>query len=269
MIFPPGIGKRSIPACTGEPRCRRRHRRSDQVYPRVYGGTPNAPVNGQELQGLSPRVRGNHPKPRPKPGWVGSIPACTGGTEFLYFCAVFVKGLSPRVRGNLFVRITRGLMTGSIPACTGEPVAQSLVDSINRVYPRVYGGTSPERIRRYSAWGLSPRVRGNRRDYYGGKNVTRSIPACTGEPQVKNELIARMWVYPRVYGGTSGYRPGAAVHRGLSPRVRGNHLPSRSSPRSLGSIPACTGEPRRRRDYFPSSGVYPRVYGGTTIPPVR
>ena len=53
----------------------------------------------------------------------------------------------------------------------------------------------------------------------------RSIPACTGEPQLCRHKGARNAVYPRVYGGTSWIDL------------------SESSDASERSIPACTGEP--------------------------
>ena len=73
----------------------------------------------------------------------------------------------------------------------------------------------------------------------------------------------RSRVYPRVYGGTArraGIRRGV---RGLSPRVRGNHLRMLCIRRLLWSIPACTGEPRTGSPCWGQTVVYPRVYGGT------
>ncbi len=91
----------------------------------------------------------------------GSIPACTGeptrgetalrshgvyprvygGTSFWAATAYGVKGLSPRVRGNRTRWRSRLLSARSIPACTGEPQAFHENEAIQRVYPRVYGGT--------------------------------------------------------------------------------------------------------------------------------
>ena len=68
----------SIPACAGEPPSRFPGWSGPQVYPRVCGGTLNAPANRQQTMGLSPRVRGN------QSGCVSclplgrSIPACAG-----------------------------------------------------------------------------------------------------------------------------------------------------------------------------------------------
>ena len=52
------------------------------------------------------------------------------------------------------------------------------------------------------------------------------------------------------------------MESGLSPRVRGSRLPARRRWRGSGSIPACAGEPRRRRLAPSGRGVYPRVCGG-------
>ncbi len=53
---------------------------------------------------------------------------------------------------------------------------------------------------------------------------------------------------------------------GLSPRVRGNHWLTNVRCTSLGSIPACAGEPFSPISARYGSGVYPRVCGGTTRP---
>ena len=56
---------------------------------------------------------------------------------------------------------------------------------------------------------------------------------------------------------------------GLSPRVRGNRWGRRRSVGAAGSIPSCAGEPRRYSVPARSSGVYPRVCGGTSGPNIR
>ena len=91
--------------------------------------------------------------------------------------------------------------------------------------------------------GLSPRVRGNLQSGRTGEYLDRSIPACTGEPGLDDQIRQALEVYPRVYGGTylSAYATSADL--GLSPRVRGN----------LVSVDCCSNDNR----------VYPRVYGGT------
>ena len=222
----------SIPACAGEPHDV--HGSADAVYPRVCGGTHDfqracstirprsipacagEPASGsslvpQPVLGLSPRVRGN---PR-KLMHHGSIPACTEGLS------PRVLGLSPRVRGNLrleFRSIPLGTLARSIPACAGEPLSQArsmpacavhqrsipacagetfqpTCRSRSKVYPRVCGGTRllP------SCHRSIPACAGEPSPISRASNLIRSIPACAGEPHACH-----------------------SIHRGLSPRVRGN-----------------------------------------------
>ena len=131
--------------------------------------------------------------------------------------------------------------------------------------------------------GLSPRVRGNRRQVDGQHMSAGSIPACAGEPAgvraavqalrvyprvcggtfSKNSATGAMPVYPRVCGGT-GYGPGVDRYgKGLSPRVRGNPLRPHRPQHGRRSIPACAGEPRRGFGRCVPARVYPRVCGGT------
>ena len=53
------------------------------------------------------------------------------------------------------------------------------------------------------------------------------------------------------------------ISRGLSPRVRGNPQPLAEVFHTLGSIPACAGEPSRSATWACIQTVYPRVCGGT------
>ena len=89
----------------------------------------------------------------------------------------------------------------SIPACAGEPVRETWRTASNRVYPRVCGGTRLTVALRFSAAGLSPRVRGNLAPCLGDGGLCRSIPACAGEPPVSGMIYISKWVYPRVCGG--------------------------------------------------------------------
>ncbi len=276
-------GTRSIPACAGEPKNRRRRVAADGVYPRVCGGTHQLVQHLVQRNGLSPRVRGNPRRERLLIPRRGSIPACAGeprtargprpvdavyprvcgGTRSGGAARLPWLGLSPRVRGNHFMIVALRFMIRSIPACAGEPAGRWRRRSAPGVYPRVCGGTVAVYRDDADEAGLSPRVRGNRcrprlRLYQHG-----SIPACAGEPP-GNGL--RGWaapVYPRVCGGTA---PGVLNRRGLmglSPRVRGNRHDGFAYSIILGSIPACAGEPGRRRPRKPLSQVYPRVCGGT------
>ena len=64
-------------------------------------------------------------------------------------------------------------------------------------------------------------------------------------------------------GGTALATATAALWAGLSPRVRGNHLPDVDALDDCGSIPACAGEPFATPSPTPATPVYPRVCGGT------
>ena len=135
-------GRRSIPACAGEPQQDAALPHASRVYPRVCGGTISRSQGGLSARGLSPRVRGN-----PIKGWVDrqherSIPACAGepvyalllpsalqvyprvcgGTQFFAVVGHWSIGLSPRVRGNPLSDDFRRHTERSIPACAGEPL---------------------------------------------------------------------------------------------------------------------------------------------------
>ena len=173
------------------------------------------------------------------------------------------RGLSPRVRGNRPGQRRKIHQGRSIPACAGEPRLRQTPPAKTRVYPRVCGGTSPRTTRCSSECGLSPRVRGNRRSGSRRSERHRSIPACAGEPAKEVADAAAAAVYPRVCGGTAREFGRTVVRSGLSPRVRGNPCPGRCDSASIGSIPACAGEPRRGCGPAGYLRVYPRVCGGT------
>ena len=230
----------------------------------MCGGTFSARFSLARRSGLSPRVRGNRVRRRPRGVRGGSIPACAGepcvdnrlwvmppvyprvcgGTGDSMTTPPLVSGLSPRVRGNPPLVASTGDIEGSIPACAGEPVWRVPRYQGAKVYPRVCGGTGLRRWQDGVGLGLSPRVRGNLRSVRLGSPSRRSIPACAGEPARTAPDTRRTGVYPRVCGGTPSPAIACRTRGGLSPRVRGNPLckaPASATPRS---IPACAGEPR-------------------------
>ena len=178
-------------------------------------------------------------------------------------------GLSPRVRGirlhNKYARPRRR----SIPACTGNPAGGARWWWHGKVYPRVYGES--EIIAAETAvWaGLSPRVRGIPACAVARSGVPGSIPACTGNPGKTGTAKQPPKVYPRVYGESTPDRKASSLPRGLSPRVRGILTLHRRRSRSVGSIPACTGNPPTGALYGYSTQVYPRVYGESHLFAIR
>ena len=242
------------------------------------------PVGPPVLNGLSPRVRGNHQRQQPGGMCAGSIPACAGepgrplclcnpglvyprvcgGTLAMMRRSSLVTGLSPRVRGNPERAIIDGFDVRSIPACAGEPTGSPRAGSPGQVYPRVCGGTAWPASNRRTLQGLSPRVRGNLGEMPGRERWAGSIPACAGEPMRTPLGTVSMRVYPRVCGGTSDcHFVGVSLH-GLSPRVRGNQQTPAERIYDVRSIPACAGEPATRCACADSAWVYPRVCGGTS-----
>ncbi len=188
----------------------------------MYGGTFDRFSSNPAVAGLSPRVRGNRKKKVSHLIAERSIPACTGEPGYdairvrdsrvyprVYGGTVgrgagqqICGGLSPRVRGN-HVRVNDpNRLQRSIPACTGEPGTGCRRQGGHWVYPRVYGGTRKMKLPKKKGGGLSPRVRGNRRQSRFSQATTGSIPACTGEPMPQGLVRHQPEVYPRVYGGT-------------------------------------------------------------------
>ena len=274
----------SIPACAGEPRNPRWWHRRRWVYPRVCGGTHLPRFLDTDVQGLSPRVRGNRGKAASDYTAGGSIPACAGepagtiwagerrgvyprvcgGTADGQTAVRIANGLSPRVRGNQLLVVPLSNHPGSIPACAGEPEYLPFISPPGRVYPRVCGGTPAEPEYEVPAMGLSPRVRGNPRRPAGHDIPAGSIPACAGEPRRISTFPNPGKVYPRVCGGTARRRLGREWAAGLSPRVRGNQTVVSTLPDGTRSIPACAGEPALPRRPKSGPAVYPRVCGGTS-----
>ena len=212
------------------------------VYPRVCGGTELGRDRYLDIQGLSPRVRGNRPGDRNGPragrsipacageprstsarlGWWGVYPRVCGGTPLPGGRCACPWGLSPRVRGNLLDNSFRRIGRRSIPACAGEPGPGRCARSSAGVYPRVCGGTMHAIVKTADGEGLSPRVRGNPHPGPDPPRAAGSIPACAGEPPIPVPISSCGTVYPRVCGGTFSDCLRDRVHQGLSPRVRGN-----------------------------------------------
>ena len=74
----PRGGRRSIPACAGEPMGLHNARFRRRVYPRVCGGATDTTYVATQTSGLSPRVRGSRYPGRGETRRLRSIPACAG-----------------------------------------------------------------------------------------------------------------------------------------------------------------------------------------------
>ena len=194
------------------------------------------------MNGLSPRVRGNHfvvavtsdkagsiparaGEPGDDPGRGGLMavyPRACGGTFFAPPPVELCRGLSPRVRGNRYDVQGRDPLRGSIPARAGEPCSWRRSACAGPVYPRACGGTIAGHLGVLDESGLSPRVRGNHWAVPSATRFAGSIPARAGEPRAGAPPTPASPVYPRACGGTPRIRVGNGLCEGLSPRVRGN-----------------------------------------------
>ena len=161
------LGTGSIPACAGEPESGLQRRLQARVYPRVCGGTNHPGAGWPDIQGLSPRVRGNRTAGSASADGPRSIPACAGEPSYMAQYDIQDRvyprvcggtydgnitnckelGLSPRVRGNLKQTLSTPADDRSIPACAGEPRGNGRYRAPVMVYPRVCGGTLPHRHR--------------------------------------------------------------------------------------------------------------------------
>ena len=276
---------RSIPAWAGEPIFGKSGTWLQRVYPRVGGGTCGKGTPQGHNEGLSPRGRGNLlmasiklSNVRSIPAWAGEpsrsqrqarigavYPRVGGGTLNKDGTLATSEGLSPRGRGNPHVYRVRISRCGSIPAWAGEPIFGKSGTWLQRVYPRVGGGTCGKGTPQGHNEGLSPRGRGNLLMASIKLSNVRSIPAWAGEPS-RSQRQARIGaVYPRVGGGTLNKDGTLATSEGLSPRGRGNPHVYRVRISRCGSIPAWAGEPGGVVAVARYGAVYPRVGGGTCV----
>ena len=175
------------------------------------------------------------------------------------------RGLSPRVRGKQGRIIADLPSRRSIPACAGEAGKATPAAGVQRVYPRVCGGSQRPPPFANAVRGLSPRVRGKHRRRRPVQLGSGSIPACAGEAADGDGLSGIPAVYPRVCGGSAREGAPPFATEGLSPRVRGKRRLPADRPACPRSIPACAGEAERLTRIPPLYPVYPRVCGGSVV----
>ncbi len=211
-----------IPAHAGQPRPCCRSPIAAGAYPRACGATLRQSGGEGHLLGLSPRMRGNRARHRGAARAAGPIPAhagqprcappghalhgayprACGATHCLSVPATCSKGLSPRMRGNPAHGLRDDLGGGPIPAHAGQPASCCCQAARPRAYPRACGATPGTRSSYWSNWGLSPRMRGNRRCFGSVQRLPGPIPAHAGQPQAARSLRWMPRAYPRACGAT-------------------------------------------------------------------
>ncbi len=154
-----------------------------------------------ELEGLSPRVRGNRnpshytkETERPIPAGAGETPEKTSRSCVM---EVYPRGCG----GKLFQHRQSGRTGRSIPAGAGETAASTRYPNGGPVYPRGCGGNRLRLVFTLSVIGLSPRVRGKRMLFCLSSAFRRSIPAGAGETRTFRPGQYQWEVYPRGCGG--------------------------------------------------------------------
>ena len=152
--------------------------------------------------------------------------------------------------------------TRTIPASAGETIPCNSARYWSGDYPRECGGNVDTIYLDEYDKGLSPRVRGKPINCNARTSSTGTIPASAGETQHCNLDVGVDSDYPRECGGNV---PFASVWRpllGLSPRVRGKHLPTCPGTLGHGTIPASAGETYRALRARLARRDYPRECGG-------
>ena len=227
------------------------------------------------ILGRSPLARGSPRTYRTEVAVDRSIPACAGEPSFCTQSAPSVPvdprlrggaacglpnillscGRSPLARGSLLFSQFCPLYPRSIPACAGEPNRVSSPLKPRAVDPRLRGGACCFRAQIAYFGGRSPLARGSRPLVDIRRSLSRSIPACAGEPSRGGFRSCRETVDPRLRGGAAQALPGRCDRRGRSPLARGSHWGGGQKAVGYRSIPACAGEP----GFFCLSDLWPRV----------
>ena len=123
----------------------------------------------------------------------------------------------------------------------------------------------PFQFQRPRGQGLSPLARGNHSDQSKQMLSTGPIPARTGQPPAQSQRSFRPRAYPRSHGATIIESSAAAGSSGLSPLARGNPRRGAGQLRSVGPIPARTGQPCPQALAPERAWAYPRSHGATVV----
>ena len=252
-----------------------------RVYPRTHGEATPEVADCDDYGGLSPHTRGSLGPPARGGVADGSIPAHTGKPAVscwrcarwrvyprthgeagdCHYCGHHFPGLSPHTRGSPSLPLEAWSEYGSIPAHTGKPSPRPRRPAPARVYPRTHGEARDGVLREVVDSGLSPHTRGSLPDAFPEPDRQGSIPAHTGKPGTPAIASSLSRVYPRTHGEAAIAGAPRRETLGLSPHTRGSHSHHASASSIVGSIPAHTGKPSRRRATRPRRAVYPRTHG--------
>ncbi len=190
----------SIPAWAGATRPPAGRPAAWRVHPRVGGGDSQYDQTGVLCDGPSPRGRGRLTWPQARewarrsiPAWAGATmrstmptsptgvhPRVGGGDSSGHRGHRVRRGPSPRGRGRRVHPHRLKRLRGSIPAWAGATLRAHGPRPAHEVHPRVGGGDSPARWKRWRWTGPSPRGRGRLHEEGDAPRLDRSIPAWAG-----------------------------------------------------------------------------------------
>ena len=213
------------------------------------------------IAGSSPLARGAHHAGHEGAHDRGIIPACAGSTCLhrlgLLFSwdhprlrgehdrdaavAVRAEGSSPLARGALLAHDHPHRAVRIIPACAGSTDGQYLRLPHGRDHPRLRGEHKSPETRSSGSKGSSPLARGARPCIRALWSMGRIIPACAGSTVQLGRLEAYPRDHPRLRGEHLPSRSWTASPPGSSPLARGAHAPRAHAARHHGIIPACAG----------------------------
>jgi len=212
--------------------------------------------------GSIPACAGEPSTSRTPPSAATVDPRMRGGAFTGLFLLGMREGRSPHARGSHAYLSERPVRRGSIPACAGEPRGAAAPQGQRQVDPRMRGGATVIGKRPPLLMGRSPHARGSPWCLISLRFMSRSIPACAGEPNSRLASRCASKVDPRMRGGARLLAVGQHQLQGRSPHARGSHVVGSCAAGDDGSIPACAGEPRSRSPRPAAPGVDPRMRGG-------
>ena len=252
---------RLIPACAGKTRLRAARAGAEPAHPRVCGENLELGVEGVEVGGSSPRVRGKHVGDLGVLVRGGLIPACAGKTS----PPGPRSGRSaahPRVCGeNVEGCRAAPWPVWLIPACAGKTLECDLHVRRSSAHPRVCGENPVMSSKLRYERGSSPRVRGKP---FNGRHLcinTGLIPACAGKTFTGFwDLLTGIGSSPRVRGKLVLRARGGDNAR-LIPACAGKTRNWELGSTRARLIPACAGKTIDYSEYRAPGQAHPRVCG--------
>ena len=212
---------------------------------------------------------------------LGITPACAGNSQLL-FISKAVGGDHPRLRGEQDRAIAFGneimgspplarrtalhviaevAQTGITPACAGNSLSAPMKSLGAEDHPRLRGEQAVCAAYVYNDIGSPPLARGT-----GGLDGARDkghgiTPACAGNRDIINELLAAIKDHPRLRGEQSSNFDIRAARSGSPPLARGTDLSQYYIRCMFGITPACAGNSRGQRNICRRIWDHPRLRG--------